>query len=197
MFGDPCGQHHHRRPVPDDLAVQSQLADRFDHRGGVLAVSGQQHLAAPVGDAPVGERFVELAFHRRRERVSPSADYGHRPVFEHQRIDMLGDLWELGPQLRADAAGDQHHQQTVAPSLIDRVQCLGRHLAPRCQRAIEVDGYHLKKRHRRPDPDLPSKTQQAPPTGTRWSAPAPPRNPLPRAYGGRACSLRESVAGNS
>jgi hypothetical protein len=72
---------------------------------------------------------------------------------------MLGDLRELGRQLQFDAAGDQHHHQTAAPSLVDRGQRLGRHLAPRCQRAVEIDGYHLKKRHRRPDPDLPARSR--------------------------------------
>jgi len=47
-------------------------------------VNGQQHLAAPMRHPPISEGVVEPAFHRRRQRMSPSADHGYRPVFEHQ-----------------------------------------------------------------------------------------------------------------
>jgi hypothetical protein len=33
----------------------------------------------------------------------------------------------------------------------------------------KVDDYHLKKRHRRPDPDLPRNAPQPPLAGIRWS----------------------------
>ena len=43
-----------------------QLADHLGDGRGVLAVNGQQHLAAPVGHPPIGERVFEPALHRRR-----------------------------------------------------------------------------------------------------------------------------------
>ena len=105
-----------------DLAVQPQLADHLDDGRSMLAINGQQHLTAPVGHPATSERIAEPAIHRHRVGLSLAVDDGRRPVFEHQRIDMLGDLRELGLQLGADAAGDQHNHQTVAPNLIDSIQ---------------------------------------------------------------------------
>jgi len=60
---------------------------------------------------------------------------------------MAGDLAELDLQFGSDPASDQHHYQTIASNLVDRVHRLRRYLAPRRERAIEVDGHHLEKRH--------------------------------------------------
>lgn len=41
-------------------------------------------------------------------------DHCERPVFEHDRVDVVGDLGELGLQFRPDTAGDQDDDQTIA-----------------------------------------------------------------------------------
>ena len=90
----------------------------------MLTVDGQQHLSPPERHRPLGQRVIEHTVYRRRLRVGPAICHYHCAVFEHQRVDMIGNVREFGRQFRPDPAGDQHHPQTVAPSPVDGVQRL-------------------------------------------------------------------------
>ena len=146
---DARRQHHHGSPVSHDLTVQSQHADHLDHgRGGVLTVDGQQHLSPPERHPPLGQRVIENTVHWRRQPVGSPIGHCHRTVFEHQRVEMIGDVREFPRQFHPDPARDKHHHQTVLPSRVDRLQSLRRNTAPRCESAVQIDRRHLKKRHR-------------------------------------------------
>jgi hypothetical protein len=74
----------------------------------VLTVNGHQHLAAPVRDAPSGERLIEAVIHQRRQRVGLSVKDDDRAIFQYQRVDVVGDLWEFSMQFGSDAARDEY-----------------------------------------------------------------------------------------
>jgi len=79
--------------------------------------------------------------------VSLSVEYDDRAVFQYQRIEVVGYLWELGMQFGSDAAGGEHHRQAVTPRLVDGLHGFWGYVAARCKGAVEVDCDHFEKRH--------------------------------------------------
>ena len=124
-----CLREVHRRADRALLGDERRISKVADH-AQIRFTSPRPHRVSSLWP----RHFIPVSTYRCARHVTSASavsigtdnacgciDHCDRAVFEHERVDVIGDR-RRGRTSRADTAGDHDEDQTIAPSLIDGLQ---------------------------------------------------------------------------